>query len=155
MTFVATAHALQWLNIRSVFCEIRADTLCLDPQEVERHVSPRTTGIIGVHLFGQPCDTDALQEIADRRGLRLIFDAAHAFACSRGNSMIGKFGDAEILSFHATKFLNTLEGGAILTDNDELAGQAPPMRNFGSAGYDAVASLGINGKMNEFPQRWG
>jgi dTDP-4-amino-4,6-dideoxygalactose transaminase len=148
-TFVATAHALQWQEIRPVFCDVRADTHDLDPEKVEALVTPRTSGIIGVHLWGRPCDVPALQAIADRRGLKLLFDASHAFLCSRGGRMVGGFGKAEVLSFHATKFCNSFEGGAILTDDDDLAQKARLMRNFGFAGKDRVVYLGSNGKMPE------
>ena len=148
-TFIATAHALQWQQITPVFCDIDPETHNLDPARVEEMITPRTTGIIGVHVWGRPCAVDALTEIARRRGLKLIFDAAHAFACSHGGRMIGGFGDAEVFSFHATKFLNSFEGGAVVTDDDELAGRIRLMKNFGFAGYDNVTYIGTNGKMNE------
>ncbi|MGH7127684.1 MAG: DegT/DnrJ/EryC1/StrS family aminotransferase [Planctomycetaceae bacterium] len=148
-TFVATAHALQWQEITPVFCDIEPATHTLDPRRVEPMISDRTTGIIGVHLWGRPCDVHALREIADRRNLRLLFDASHAFGCSYRGQMLGRFGDAEVLSFHATKFINTFEGGAVLTGDDELAEKMRLMRNFGFAGYDRVIYLGTNGKMNE------
>lgn len=149
-TFVATAHALQWQQIRPVFCDVDPRTHTLDPACVESVITPRTTGIIGVHLWGEAHHIDALQAIAKRRRLKLVFDAAHAFACSDGaGTMVGNFGDAEIFSFHATKFLNTFEGGAICTNDDELAPRLRLMRNFGFAGYDKVVYIGTNGKMNE------
>lgn len=155
MTFIATAHALQWQGTTPVFCDIDPVTLNLDPNCVEETITPRTTGIIGVHLFGRPCDVDALQEIATRRGLRLMCDAAHAFGCSYKGRMIGSFGDAEVFSFHATKFLNTFEGGAIVTNDDELAAKTRLMKNFGFAGYDNVIYLGTNGKMSEVSAAMG
>src|SRR5581483_5926324 len=106
-------------------------------------------GILGVHLWGRPCNIDALTEIAKRHDIKLLFDAAHAFGCSHNGSMIGNFGDAEAFSFHATKVFNTFEGGAIVTNNDELARIVRLMNNFGFADYDSVACLGVNGKMNE------
>ena len=112
MTFVATAHSLQWQQITPVFCDIDPRTHTLDPNRVEELITPRTSGIVGVHLWGRPCDVEALTEIADRRGLALMFDAAHAFSCSHRGRMIGGFGAAEVFSFHATKFFNTIEGGA-------------------------------------------
>jgi dTDP-4-amino-4,6-dideoxygalactose transaminase len=148
-TFVATAHALQWQETKPVFCDIDPATHNLDPREIERHITPRTTGIIGVHLWGRPCDTAALEEIARRRNLKLLFDASHAFACSHGGTQVGHFGDAEVFSFHATKFVNSFEGGAIVTDNDALAEKLRLMRNFGFSGYDAVEHLGMNAKMPE------
>jgi dTDP-4-amino-4,6-dideoxygalactose transaminase len=148
-TFVATAHALQWQEITPVFCDVDPRTHCIDPDEVERHVTPKTTGIIGVHLWGSPCDVEALGAVARRRNLRLLFDAAHAFGCSRGGRMVGSFGDAEVLSFHATKFFNALEGGAVVTDDDALARKVRLMKNFGFAGLDEVVYVGTNGKMSE------
>ena len=148
-TFVATAHALQWQETTPVFCDIDPATHNIDPREIERHITPRTTGIIGVHLWGRPCDTGAIEEIARKRKLSLLFDASHAFGCSHGGKLIGHFGDAEVFSFHATKFLNAFEGGAVVTDNDELAKKLRLMRNFGFTGYDAVEYLGTNAKMPE------
>ena len=154
-TFVATAHALQWQEITPVFADIDPRTHCIDPQAVESVITPRTTGIIGVHTWGRPCAIDALAEIARRRNLRLMFDAAHAFYCSSGQRMIGAFGEAEVFSFHATKLMNTFEGGAIVTDNDELAEKLRLMQNFGFRGYDRVIYLGINGKMSEVSAAMG
>lgn len=148
-TFVATAHALQWQGITPVFADIDPRTHNLDPQVIERLITPRTTGIIGVHLWGRPCDTQALGQIAASRGLKLLYDAAHAFGCSHQGQKIGAFGDAEVFSFHATKLFNTFEGGAITTNNDELAERIRLMLNFGFAGYDRVIYIGTNGKMNE------
>lgn len=148
-TFVATAHALQWQEITPVFCDVAPGTHHIDPARVEELITPRTTGIIGVHVWGQACDVEALVEIAHRRNLKLMFDAAHAFACSYKGQMIGNFGDAEVFSFHATKFFNSFEGGAVVTNDDELAEKLRFMRNFGFAGYDDVDYVGINGKMTE------
>jgi len=154
-TFVATAHALQWQEITPVFADIDPATHCLDPESVEAAITPRTTGIIGVHVWGRPCAVDELQALARRRGLKLLFDAAHAFGCSRGERMIGAFGEAEVYSFHATKIVNTFEGGAIVTDNDELAEKLRLMQNFGFRGYDRVIYLGTNGKMSEVAAAMG
>jgi dTDP-4-amino-4,6-dideoxygalactose transaminase len=148
-TFVATAHALQWQGIAPVFADIEPQTHCLDAHSVEKMITPRTTGIIGVHLWGRPCGIESLQKIASAHNLKLIFDAAHAFGCSSGRKMIGNFGNAEVFSFHATKFFNTFEGGAIVTNDDELAVRIRLMQNFGFSGYDNVIYLGTNGKMNE------
>jgi dTDP-4-amino-4,6-dideoxygalactose transaminase len=154
-TFVATAHALQWQEITPVFCDIDPRTHTLDPERVERMITPRTTGIVGVHLWGQTCDVDALGEIARRRNLKLLFDSAHAFACSYKGRMIGGFGDAEVFSFHATKFINSLEGGAVVTDDAELARKMRLMKNFGFTYYDHVEYVGTNGKMNEMSAAMG
>jgi len=148
-TFIATAHALQWQEITPVFADINPQTHTLDPYCVEKMITARTTGIIGVHVWGQACDIDALAEIAQRRHLRLLFDAAHAFACTYQGQMIGGFGDAEVFSFHATKFVNAFEGGAVTTNNDALAQKLRFMRNFGFAGYDDVQYIGTNGKLTE------
>jgi dTDP-4-amino-4,6-dideoxygalactose transaminase len=148
-TFVATAHALQWQEITPIFADIDPSSYNLDPGCLDRLITPRTTGIIGVHVFGRPCNTQAIEAIARRHGLKVMYDAAHALGCSHENKMIGGFGECEVLSFHATKFLNSFEGGAIVTNNDELADKVRLMRNFGFAGYDHVIYLGINGKMTE------
>src|SRR5262249_29470985 len=130
-TFIATAHALQWQGITPVFCDIDPQTHNLNPRRIDQLITPATTAILGVHLWGRTCDADALNEIANLRNLKLLFDAAHAFGCSHKGRMIGNFGDAEVFSFHATKFFNTLEGGAVVTNNDELADKCRLMRNFG------------------------
>ncbi len=148
-TFVATAHALWWQGITPVFADIDPATHSLDPNAVRRMITPRTSGIMGVHLWGKACNTEALQQIADEHGLQLIYDAAHAFMCSHGNRMIGSFGRAEVFSFHATKFFNTFEGGAVTTNDDELAETMRLMRNFGFSGNDNVIHPGTNGKMTE------
>ncbi|MEP6708855.1 MAG: DegT/DnrJ/EryC1/StrS family aminotransferase [Verrucomicrobiota bacterium] len=154
-TFIATAHALEWQQITPVFCDINPVTHNLDPSRVERLITERTTGIIGVHLWGRPSDVEALQDIASRHKLKLLFDAAHAFGCSYNGQMIGNLGNAEVFSFHATKVLNTFEGGAVVTNDDELAAKIRLMRNFGFAGYDIVSSLGTNGKMSEVSAAMG
>jgi dTDP-4-amino-4,6-dideoxygalactose transaminase len=148
-TFIATAHALQWQQITPVFCDIDPRTHNLDPVRVEQLITPRTSGIIGVHVWGRGCAIEELTAIAQQHHLRLMFDAAHAFGCSFRGRMLGSFGDAEVFSFHATKFFNTFEGGAIVTNDDDLAAAMRLMKNFGFAGYDNVISLGTNGKMNE------
>lgn len=154
-TFIATAHALQWQEITPVFCDINPLTHTIDPERVEELITPRTTGIIGVHLWGRACDVEALAEISKRRNLNLLYDAAHAFACSHDGKMIGNFGDAEVFSFHATKFFNSFEGGAVLTNNDELAQKIRLMKNFGFVDYDDVTYIGTNGKMSEISAAMG
>lgn len=148
-TFIATAHALHWQEITPVFADIDPQTHALDPAAVRKMITPRTTGIIGVHLWGRGAPHAALQEIADENGLKLMYDAAHAFGCSLGGTMIGNFGACEVLSFHATKFFNTFEGGAVVTNDDALADKMRLMRNFGFAGFDNVIYPGTNGKMVE------
>ena len=148
-TFVATAHALEWQGVTPVFCDIDPATHNIDPSKVEELITNETSAILGVHVWGRACEVEALERVALRYGLRLCFDAAHAFACSAAGRMIGGGGDAEAFSFHATKFFNTFEGGAITTNDDEVAMRCRRMRDFGFAGADRVESLGINGKMNE------
>ena len=154
-TFIATAHALQWQEITPVFCDVDPATHNLDPTKVEAMITPRTTGIMGVHVWGRPCAIETLSEIAQRRGLKLMFDAAHAFGNSYKGRMIGNFGQAEVFSFHATKFFNTFEGGAVVTNDDELAAKIRLMTNFGFAGYDNVIYVGTNGKMSEVSAAMG
>ena len=148
-TFVATAHALDWQGITPVFADIDPATHNLDPEAVRRMITPRTTGIIGVHLWGRAAPVEALQAIADEHGLKLMFDAAHAFGSTHRGQSIGRFGECEVFSFHATKAFNTMEGGAVTTDDDELAETMRLMRNFGFKGYDNVIHPGTNGKMIE------
>jgi dTDP-4-amino-4,6-dideoxygalactose transaminase/SAM-dependent methyltransferase len=154
-TFVATAHALQWQEITPVFADIDPHTLNIDPASIDRLVTPRTSGIIGVHVWGRPCDTDALEKLGRKYGLKVMFDAAHAFGCSHEGRMVGNFGECEVFSFHATKFLNSFEGGAVVTNNDALAEKIRLMRNFGFAGYDRVVYVGTNGKMTEVAAAMG
>lgn len=148
-TFVSTAHALHWQAITPVFADIDPSTHNLAPAAVRRMITPRTTGIIGVHLWGRSAPVEELQDIADEHQLELMFDAAHAFGCSHGGQVIGGFGRCEVLSFHATKFFNSFEGGAVLTNDDVLAKKMRLMRNFGFSGLDNVIHPGTNGKMNE------
>jgi dTDP-4-amino-4,6-dideoxygalactose transaminase len=148
-TFVATAHALQWQEITPVFCDIDARKHTIDAAQVERMITPRTSGIIGVHTWGRACDIEMLEAVARRRNLQLLFDAAHAFACTHEGKRIGGFGRCEVFSFHATKFFNTFEGGAVVTNDDVLAEKIRLMRNFGFHGYDNVIYIGTNGKMTE------
>jgi len=155
MTFVATAHSLQWQGITPVFCDIDPETYCIDPGRIEERISDATTGILGVHLYGRPCATETLQEIASRRGLKVLYDAAHAFGVSHRGRMIANFGDCEVFSFHATKFFHTFEGGAITTNDDALAQRLAYMRNFGFAGEDDVRYIGVNGKLPEISAAMG
>jgi dTDP-4-amino-4,6-dideoxygalactose transaminase len=154
-TFVATAHALQWQGITPVFCDVDPRTHNLDPDRVVQMITPRTTGIIGVHLWGRPCEPDRLAGIARQHSIKLLFDAAHAFACSYKGRMIGGLGNAEVFSFHAAKFVNSFEGGAVVTDDDDLAAKIRLMKNFGFGGYDKVVHIGTNGKMSEVAAAMG
>jgi dTDP-4-amino-4,6-dideoxygalactose transaminase len=148
-TFIATAHSLQWQEITPVFCDMDPKTYNMDPAKIEGLITPRTTGIIGVHVWGRPCDTDAIEAIGKKRGLKVMYDAAHGFGCSRRGRMVGGFGSCEVFSFHATKFLNSFEGGAVVTNDQTLADKMRLMRNFGFHGYDRVIYPGTNGKMTE------
>ncbi|MBX2989412.1 MAG: aminotransferase class I/II-fold pyridoxal phosphate-dependent enzyme [Bdellovibrionaceae bacterium] len=154
-TFVATAHALQWQKITPVFCDVNPQTHCLDIESVRRKITPRTTGIVGVHVWGQPCEIEALTNLVREQKLKLLFDAAHAMGSAHRGQMIGNFGDAEVFSFHATKFFNSFEGGAITTNNSELASKIRLMKNFGFSGLDKVVFPGTNGKMTEVSAAMG
>ena len=154
-TFVATAHALAWEGVTPVFCDVDRRTHTLDPRQVESLITERTTAILGVHIWGRPCDIPALTKLADNHKLSLFFDAAHAVGCSFQGKMLGGFGKVEVLSFHATKVLNCFEGGALTTNDDALAAELRLARNFGFAGVDRVQTLGINGKMSEISAAMG
>ncbi len=154
-TFIATAHAIMWQGLQPVFADIDPITLTISPQRIAELVTPNTTAILGVHIFGQACDTEAIQQIADKHNLKVVYDAAHGFMTSYGGKSIGNFGDAEVLSFHATKLFHTFEGGAVLTNNAELAARLRLLKNFGFNGIDKVDHLGINAKMNEMSAAFG
>jgi dTDP-4-amino-4,6-dideoxygalactose transaminase len=154
-TFVATAHALQWQEITPVFCDMNPATHNIDPTKIERLITPRTTGIVGVHVWGRGCETEVIEEIAAKRNLKVMYDASHGFGCTKGGRMLGTFGECEVFSFHATKFLNCFEGGAVVTNNDDLAEKMRLMRNFGFVDFDKVVYLGVNGKMSEIHAAMG
>jgi dTDP-4-amino-4,6-dideoxygalactose transaminase len=154
-TFVATAHAVQWQGLKPVFADIHPRTLTIDPEGIERLITPMTTAILGVHVFGQFCDVDRIADIAGRRRLKIVYDAAHNFLSTYRGVSVGNFGDAEVLSFHATKIFHTFEGGAILTNDDALAERLRLLKNFGFKGIDIVDYLGINAKMNEISAAFG
>lgn len=148
-TFPATPHVLQWNNINPVFCDIHPDTLTLDPTKLEGAITPRTTGILGVHVYGMPCDVVRIQEIANRFGLKVIYDAAHAFGVEINGQGIGVFGDISMFSFHATKLYHTVEGGALTFNDPFLKARIDLLKNFGIKNEDEVIMPGINGKLNE------
>jgi dTDP-4-amino-4,6-dideoxygalactose transaminase len=148
-TFIATAHALQWQGIKPVFADIDPATHNIDPAKIEALITPLTTGIVGVHVWGRACDNSGIESIAAKHKLKVMYDASHGFGCSCCGQMIGSFGECEVFSFHATKFINCFEGGVVTTNNDELAEKMRLMRNFGFVDYDKAVYLGINGKMNE------
>ncbi len=148
-TFISSAHVFHGLGMRVVFADVDPGTGNLDPAHVERLISPATGAIVGVHLWGRPCSPEALESVARRHGIALVLDAAHAFACSDRGRMVGTFGRAEVFSFHATKFVNSFEGGAITTNDEELAAKLATMRSFGFVDYDRTAHWGTNAKMSE------
>ena len=154
-TFVGSAHALGWLGITPVFADIDPATHTVDPGAVERALTPRTSAILAVHIWGRPCDVAALERIADHHGLPLVLDAAQALACTYRGRPIGASGRAEVFSFHATKVANAGEGGVVTTRDAGLARRVRLMRNFGFASYDTVTALGTNAKMNELSAAMG
>lgn len=149
-SFVATAHSLLWNGIKPVFADIDPNTLNLDPTKIEAAITPQTTAIMPVHVYGHPCDVEAIQSIADNYNLRVIYDAAHAFGVQdRGGSVL-RHGDLSVLSFHATKVFNTFEGGAIICPDAITKQRIDRLKNFGYVDEVTVAAPGINGKMSEF-----
>jgi dTDP-4-amino-4,6-dideoxygalactose transaminase len=154
-TFIATAHAWEWEGGTPVFCDVDPDRHLLAPDGAESKLDDEAALIVGVHTWGQPCRIEELEALARARQIPLVFDSAHAFSNFHGSRRIGGFGAAEVFSFHATKFFNTFEGGAITTNDDGLAAELRHMRNFGFAGYDQVARLGTNGKMQEISAAMG
>jgi dTDP-4-amino-4,6-dideoxyglucose len=149
LTFAATAHAVSWLGLDPVFCDVDPATGQIDPGHAESLVTSATSGIMAVHLWGRTAPVAALEDLAARRRLALLFDSAHAFACTHAGRPVGTGGAGEVFSFHSTKFVNAFEGGALVTDDDALAARVRSMRNFGLVGEDEVAYVGINGKMSE------
>ena len=148
-TFIATAHSVAWQGATPVFADIGRDSYHIDPREVEALITPATGAILGVHLFGDVCDVDALESIARRHRLKLLFDAAHSVGCSPAGRPVASFGDVSVFSLHATKVINSFEGGAITTDDADLAAKLRLMRSFGFSDYDQVDCLGINAKLTE------
>jgi dTDP-4-amino-4,6-dideoxygalactose transaminase len=154
-SFVATSHALTWNNLKPVFVDINADNFNLDPDKIEAAITPQTTAIMPVHCYGIPCDVERIQELADAHGLRVIYDAAHAFGVeTRGQSLLN-CGDMSVLSFHATKVFNTFEGGAVVCPDAETKQRIDCLKNFGFVDAETVTALGINGKMNEIQAAMG
>lgn len=154
-TFVGTAHSAQWQGMAPLFCDVAPLCHHIDPAAVAQAISAESSAILAVHLWGMPCDHDALQTLASKHGLPLIYDSAHALGCSLGPRPIGSLGDAEVFSFHGTKVVNSFEGGAISTHNAELAAQLRSMRNFGFSGYDQTTGVGTNAKMSEISAAMG
>lgn len=154
-SFPATTHALYWNHCTPVFCDVDPTTCNLDPAKVESLITPKTTAILPVHVYGTPCDLVGLQRIADTYGLKLFYDAAHAFSVEVGGSSILNHGDLAMLSFHATKVFNTAEGGALVTSDPKLKQRIDHLKNFGFAGEVTVVAPGTNGKMNELQAALG
>ena len=154
-SFVATTHALWWNGIKPVFVDIEESTCGIDPDKIETAITPRTTAIMPVHCYGKPCDTQRIQAIADKYGLKVIYDAAHAFGVEVNGESILKQGDMATLSFHATKVYNTAEGGALIVKDAETKKRVDYLKNFGFAGETEVVAPGINSKMDEIRAAFG
>ena len=154
-SFVATTHSLWWNNIKPVFADIEPDYFNLDPDKVEALITPQTTAIMPVHVYGNPCNLERFQQIADTYGLKLIYDAAHAFGVKVNGNSVLNYGDLSILSFHATKVFNTIEGGAIVSPDEKTKKRIDYLKNFGFTGETTVIEPGINGKMNELQSAYG
>ena len=154
-SFVATTHALWWNGIKPVFVDIDPTTGNLDPDQIEAAITPRTTAIMSVHVYGKPCDTERIQEIADKYGLKVIYDAAHAFGVKVNGASILNAGDMSTLSFHATKVYNTIEGGALVMHDEQTKKRIDYLKNFGFAGETEVVAPGINSKMDEMRAAYG
>ena len=154
-SFVATTHALWWNGIKPVFVDIDPETCNLDPDKIEAAITPRTTAIMPVHVYGNPCDTARIQAVADKYGLKVIYDAAHAFGVEVDGKSILEAGDMSTLSFHATKVYNTVEGGALVCHDERTKQRIDYLKNFGFAGETTVIAPGINGKMDEVRSAYG
>jgi dTDP-4-amino-4,6-dideoxygalactose transaminase len=154
-SFVATTHSLWWNGIKPVFVDIDPKTGNLDPDKIEAAITPRTTAIMPVHVYGKPCDTERIQEIADKYGLKVIYDAAHAFGVKVNGTSILKAGDMSTLSFHATKVYNTIEGGALVMHDEQTKKRIDYLKNFGFVGETEVVAPGINSKMDEMRAAYG
>jgi dTDP-4-amino-4,6-dideoxygalactose transaminase len=154
-SFVATTHSLWWNGIKPVFVDIEPETCNLDPSKIEAAITPRTTAIMPVHVYGKPCKTKEIQEIANKYGLKVIYDAAHAFGVEINGESILKFGDMATLSFHATKVYNTLEGGALVVHDEQTKKRIDYLKNFGFASETEVVAPGINSKVDEVRAAYG
>ena len=154
-SFVATTHALWWNGIKPVFVDIDPSTGNIDPQKIEAAITPRTTAILPVHVYGKPCDTEAIQSIADKYGLKVIYDAAHAFGVEVNGESLLNTGDMSTLSFHATKVFNTIEGGAMVMHDEKTKQRIDYLKNFGFANEIEVVGPGINSKMDEIRSAYG
>lgn len=154
-SFVATTHALHWNGIRPVFCDIEPDYFNIDPAKIEAAITPSTTAILPVHVYGNPCKVDEIAKIADTYGLKVLYDACHAFKVDIGGRSVMNYGDLSVLSFHATKVYNTIEGGAIVSHDEKMKKRIDHLKNFGFADEVTVVAVGINAKMNEIQSAYG
>lgn len=154
-SFVATTHSLWWNGIKPVFVDVDPATCNLDPSKIEAAITPKTTAIMPVHCYGKPCDTKAIQEIADKYGLKVIYDAAHAFGVEVNGESVLNAGDMSTLSFHATKVYNTIEGGAMVMQDEVTKRRIDYLKNFGFANETTVVAPGINSKMDEMRSAYG
>jgi len=154
-SYVATTSSIVWEGCKPVFVDIDPYTLCIDPELIEEAITPETTAILATHVYGIPCDVEKIKEIAQKHNLKVIYDAAHTFGVKYKSKSLVSFGDISTLSFHATKIFHTVEGGAIITQDDELAHRISYMRNFGHKGQEEFWGLGINGKNSEFHAAMG
>jgi dTDP-4-amino-4,6-dideoxygalactose transaminase len=154
-SFVATAHSLLWNGIKPVFVDIDPNTLNLDPARIEAAITPQTTAVMPVHVYGHPCDVDGIQKIADNYNLKVIYDAAHAFGVQDQGGSVLRHGDLSVLSFHATKVFNTFEGGAIICPDAKTKQRIDHLKNFGFVDEVTVVAPGINGKMSEVNAAFG
>ncbi len=154
-SFVATTHSLWWYNIKPVFVDIDPETCNLDPEKIESAISPKTSAILPVHVYGNPCNVERIKEIADIYGLKVVYDACHTFGVTINGEPVLNFGDLSVMSFHATKAFNTFEGGAIISHDEVTKKRIDNLKNFGFAGETKVVAPGINGKMNEIQAAMG
>jgi len=154
-TFPATPHCIEWNGLTPVFCDIDPDTYCLDPARVEERIGPRTSAILPVHVFGNPCDVDAYEALAEKHGLRIVYDAAHCFGVRHRGRSLADFGDLSVLSFHATKVFHSTEGGAVVARDEALRARLALLRNFGIVNENEVRGVGLNGKLSELHAAMG
>lgn len=154
-TFAATPHCISWNGLKPIFCDIEPNTMTIDADKIENLITPNTSAILGVHVYGFPCNVKKIDEIAKKHNLKVIYDAAHAFSTEIDGVGIGNFGNITMFSFHATKLFNTIEGGCLTYKDDALVKKIYNLRNFGIQSEEVVEDIGINGKMNEFQAAWG
>ena len=148
-TFAATPHCISWNGLKPIFCDIEPETMTIDADKIEKLITPNTSAILGVHVYGFPCDVEKIDKIAKKYNLKVIYDAAHAFSTEINNNGIGNYGDITMFSFHATKLFNTIEGGCLTYKDERLVKKIYNLRNFGIQSEEFVEEVGINGKMNE------